>query len=67
MNYMQITHSVGVCSEIFMGKKIKIKPHASSDFSKKSDEKHVFFLEWPYININYTESSITQFLKKHQY
>ena len=34
MENAQITHSDGICFEIFMGQRIKIKPHASLDFFK---------------------------------
>ena len=50
MENKQNVHSDGVCLEIFFGKKIKLKLHASFiklDFMKKSDEKQVFLLEWP--------------------
>ena len=48
MENTQITHSDSVCFEIFMGKQIKIKSHASLDFLKKSDEKQFFF--WSGLN-----------------
>jgi len=44
---MKITHSDGVCFEIFMEKELKQKQLASLDFLKNSDEKQFFFLEWP--------------------
>ena len=47
MENTHIIHSDSVGFELFMGKKLKKKkPHASLDFSKKSDEKQ-FFFEWP--------------------
>ena len=41
------------CHFVIDKKKIIIKPHASLDFWKKSDEKQVFFLEWPKLKLVY--------------